>query len=162
MSFFNRIILVGRLTRDPETRYTTSGTSVSNFTLAVDRVPRSNSASDENSKNVDFIRIVAFGRLAELANLHLKKGRLTLVEGELRINKWQSSDGITRISPEVWARDIRFMEPKSSAGISREVSSSTSDSTSEAGGEETSGDVETESMFDSDISGMDESDQPPF
>lgn len=108
MPYYNKVILVGRLTRDPETRMTTTGSAVASFTLAVDRPVR----PSEGQRTTDFIRIVAFNKLADFVRLYLKKGQLVLVEGELRINKWQSRDGANMITPEIWARDIRFMEKK--------------------------------------------------
>jgi single-strand DNA-binding protein len=106
--YYNKVILVGRLTRDPETRMTTTGSAVASFTLAVDRPVR----PSEGQRTTDFIRIVAFNKLADFVRLYLKKGQLVLVEGELRINKWQSRDGANMTTPEIWARDIRFMEKK--------------------------------------------------
>ncbi|HBT40445.1 MAG: single-stranded DNA-binding protein [Pseudothermotoga sp.] len=109
MPYYNRVILVGRLTRDPDTRMTTTGSAVASFTLAVDRPPR----SSDSQRTTDFIKVVAFNKLADFVKLYLKKGQLVLVEGELRINKWQSRDGSNVTTPEIWARDIRFMEKKS-------------------------------------------------
>jgi single-strand DNA-binding protein len=106
--YYNKVILVGRLTRDPETRMTTTGSAVASFTLAVDRPVR----PSEGQRTTDFIRIVAFNKLADFVRFYLKKGQLVLVEGELRINKWQSRDGANMTTPEIWARDIRFMEKK--------------------------------------------------
>jgi single-strand DNA-binding protein len=106
--YYNKVILVGRLTRDPEARMTTTGSAVASFTLAVDRPVR----PSEGQRTTDFIRIVAFNKLADFVRLYLKKGQLVLVEGELRINKWQSRDGANMTTPEIWARDIRFMEKK--------------------------------------------------
>ncbi|MEN3008797.1 single-stranded DNA-binding protein [Pseudothermotoga sp.] len=108
MPYYNKVILVGRLTRDPETRMTTTGSAVTSFVLAVDRPTR----SSDSQRVTDFIRIVAFNKLADFARLYLKKGQLVLIEGELRINKWQSRDGTNMTTPEIWARDIRFMEKK--------------------------------------------------
>ncbi|AEH51517.1 single-stranded DNA-binding protein [Pseudothermotoga thermarum] len=108
MPYFNRVILVGRITRDPETRYTTSGRMVATFNLAVNRPPR-----PDAEEVTDFIRIVTFGKLAEFAKMYLKKGQLILVEGELRLQRWQARDGTTRTTAEIWARDIRFLERKS-------------------------------------------------
>jgi len=105
---FNRIILVGRLTRDPETKFATSGTQVSNFNLAVDR------DYPKDSDNTDFIRIVAFGKTAEFVEKYMTKGKLVLVEGSLRINKWEK-DGEKRSIPEVVASHVKFMETKSSS-----------------------------------------------
>lgn len=110
MSYFNKVILVGRITRDPEIRFTTSGRSVANFNLAVNRPTRQESSDDQQT--TDFIRIVAFNKLADFAKIYLKKGQLILVEGELRVQKWQAKDGTNRTTAEIWARDIRFLEKK--------------------------------------------------
>ncbi|MCD6252801.1 MAG: single-stranded DNA-binding protein [Thermotogae bacterium] len=109
---YNRIILVGRLTRDPEVRYTTTGTQVSTFTLAVDRVRGGSSSNGE--AETDFIPVVTFGRLAEFVASYLAKGRLVLVEGSLRIRRWQTQLGETRKTTEVLADAVRFMETKKS------------------------------------------------
>jgi len=110
MSFFNKIILIGRLVRDPEKRYTLSGTPVTTFTIAVDRVPRKNAPDD--AQTTDFFRIVTFGRLAEFARTYLTKGRLVLVEGEMRMRRWETPSGEKRVSPEVVANVVRFMDRK--------------------------------------------------
>ncbi|HEY8542166.1 MAG TPA: single-stranded DNA-binding protein [Pseudothermotoga sp.] len=110
MSYFNKVILIGRITRDPEIRFTTSGRSVANFSLAVNRPIRQEVSDDQQT--TDFIRIVAFNKLADFAKTYLKKGQLILVEGELRLQKWQAKDGTNRTTAEIWAREIRFMEKK--------------------------------------------------
>ncbi|APT75275.1 hypothetical protein LN42_01865 [Marinitoga sp. 1137] len=102
---FNRVILIGRLTRDPEIRMTTSGDKVVNFTLAVDR-------GYGNEKQVDFIRIVAFGKKADFAENYLRKGLLILAEGSLRINTWRDQNNNYRERAEVLATTIQFMESK--------------------------------------------------
>lgn len=114
---YNRVVLVGRLTRDPEIRFSANGTQVSVFTLAVDRPTRTDI---NDSGNTDFIRIVSFGKLAEFASNYLVKGRLVLVEGSLRIRKWKTQEGDPRTTTEVVANNIRFMETKSQANIETE------------------------------------------
>jgi len=104
---YNKIILVGRLTRDPEVRSTVSGSNVANFSLAVDR-------QSKNNNDVDFINIVAFGRQADFASNYLSKGKLILVEGQLRINKWTDRNDVKRETAEVWANRMTFMETKKS------------------------------------------------
>jgi len=103
---YNKVILVGRLTRDPEIRSTMNGNNVANFHLAVDR-PSSN-----NQDGTDFIRIVAFGKQADFASNYLKKGKLILVEGSLHINQWTDRDNIKRETAEIWANRMNFMETK--------------------------------------------------
>ena len=102
----NRIILVGRLTRDPEIRYTGQGKPVTNFTLAVDR-PFANS---EGNREADFIDIVCWGKLAETAGNHLKKGRLVAAEGRLQIRSYEANDGSKRRVAEVVADGVRFLD----------------------------------------------------
>ncbi len=108
MTYFNKVILVGRITRDPDARYTTSGKMVTSFHLAVNRPPR----TDMENEVTDFIRIVSFGKLADFAKTYLRKGQLILVVGELRMQKWQAKDGTNRTTAEIWASEIRFMEKK--------------------------------------------------
>ena len=102
----NRSILVGRLTRDPEIRYTNQGKPVTNFTLAVDR-PFVNS---EGKREADFIDIVCWEKLAETTGNHLKKGRLVAVEGRLQIRSYDAKDGSKRRAAEVVADNVRFLD----------------------------------------------------
>ncbi len=107
---YNHVVLIGRLTRDPEIKFAASGTQITTFTLAVDRnIPSS------NNDNTDFIRIVTFGKTAEFVGNYITKGRLILVEGSLRINKWKTQDGEPRSNAEVAASNVRFMETKAQA-----------------------------------------------
>ncbi|HAA85836.1 MAG TPA: single-stranded DNA-binding protein [Kosmotogaceae bacterium] len=115
---YNKIILVGRLTRDPEMKFSPSGTQISTFSLAVDRNTRSGREDD----STDFVRIVTFGKLAEFCGNYLAKGRLVLVEGSLRIRRWKTQEGEPRSTTEVLANTIRFMETKAQAGITHENS----------------------------------------
>jgi len=85
----NRIILIGRLTRDPELRYTPNGVAVTTFTLAVDR-PYTN---QQGEREADFITIVTWRGLAETCANYLKKGRLTAVEGRLQIRNYENNEG---------------------------------------------------------------------
>lgn len=105
---FNKIILVGRLTRDPETKFATSGTQVTSFSLAVDR------DYPKDSNEADFIKISTFGKTAEFVAQYMTKGRLVLIEGSLRINKWEK-DGEKRQMAEVVASRVKFMETKAAA-----------------------------------------------
>src|SRR5690554_830244 len=102
----NLVVLIGRLTRDPELRYTPNGTAVAQFTLAVDR-PFLNQAGE---READFIPIVAWQRLAETCANHLHKGRLVAVEGRLQIRSYEAQDGQRRRVAEVIARNVQFLE----------------------------------------------------
>lgn len=104
----NKIILIGRLTRDPELRYVPSGAPVSSFTLAVDR-PFTN---QQGERETDFIDIIAWRKLAEQVHQHLSKGRLVAVEGRLQIRSYETQDGQKRKVAEVVADGIRFLDRK--------------------------------------------------
>ena len=111
----NRIVLIGRLVRDPELRYTSNGTPVSNFTLAVER----NYTNREGERDVDFIKVVVWRKLAETCAQHLGKGRLVGVDGSLQIrNRESEKDGRTYINPEVVAQNVRFLDWPDSNGPS--------------------------------------------
>jgi len=105
IGMLNHIILIGRLTRDPEMRYTGNGTAVTNFTLAVER----NYTNQQGERDVDFINIVTWRKLAENCAQHLGKGRLVAVDGSLQIRK-SENNGKTYINPEVVASDVRFLD----------------------------------------------------
>lgn len=104
----NRIILIGRLTRDPELRYVPSGQPVASFTLAVDRP----FVNQQGERGTDFIDIVAWRRLAEQVTQHLSKGRLVAVEGRLQIRSYETQDGQKRKVAEVVADAVRFLDRK--------------------------------------------------
>ncbi len=103
--YYNRIILVGRLTRDPELRATPDGMSVVRFTLAVDRGTR---AGEE--KVTDFFDIVAFRQLADTVANYMTKGKLVLVEGRLQTRKYTDREGNPRKAFEILADTVRFLE----------------------------------------------------
>jgi len=101
----NRIVLIGRLTKDPSLRYTSNGTPVCNFTLAVER----NYTNRDGDKDVDFINIVTWRGLAENCARHLGKGRLVGIDGSLQIKK-SENNGRKYINPEVNADNVRFLD----------------------------------------------------
>ena len=105
----NRILLMGRLTRDPELRHTQIGTAVASFTLAVDR-----DFKDKNSgeKATDFIDCVAWRQTGEFASRYLSKGRMAVVEGRLQMRDWTDKDGNKRRSAEVVADNVYFGDSK--------------------------------------------------
>jgi single-strand DNA-binding protein len=103
---YNRIVLIGRLTRDPELRYLPSGAPVAVFTLAVDR-PFKNQGGE---RETDFVTITTWRKLAEQASRYLDKGRLVAVEGRLQIRSYETQDGQRRKVAEVVADGIRFLD----------------------------------------------------
>ena len=104
----NKIILMGRLTRDPELRHTGNGTAVASFSIAVDRDFKSQSGE----KETDFIDIVAWRSTAEFVSKYFSKGRMAVVEGRLQIRDWTDRDGGKHRSAEVVADNIYFGDSK--------------------------------------------------
>jgi single-strand DNA-binding protein len=102
----NKVILIGRLTRDPELRHTQNGTPVANFTLAVDR-PFTNQGGE---KETDFIEIVTWRKLAEIVANNLEKGRLAAVEGRLQIRSYDDQNGVRRKAAEIVADQVKFLD----------------------------------------------------
>ena len=105
----NHIVLMGRLTRDPELRRTGSGVAVASFTLAVDR---DFGPKDGNEKETDFIDIVAWRSTAEFVSRFFTKGRMAVVSGRLQMRKWTDKEGNKRTTAEVVADNIYFGESK--------------------------------------------------
>ena len=103
---YNRVVLIGRLTKDPEYRLTPSGVPVAKFTIAVDRF-RKRDGQQEN--NADFIRIVTWRRLAEICHQYLKKGRLVAIEGRLQTDSYEK-DGEKRYVTDVIADNMQMLE----------------------------------------------------
>jgi single-strand DNA-binding protein len=103
----NKVFLIGNLTRDPELKYTSSGTAVANFGMAINR--KYTDANGEKSEDVCFIEIVAWNRLAEVAGEHLSKGRPVFVEGRLQMDSWEQEDGQKRSKLKVVAQSIQFL-----------------------------------------------------
>lgn len=108
----NRVILVGRLTKDPELRYTQSGVAVARFTLAVNR----NFTNSQGEREADFINIVAWRKLAENCANYLHKGSLAGVDGRIQTGSFETDDGRKVYTTDVVAEDVRFLEPKRSPG----------------------------------------------
>lgn len=106
----NKVIFMGRLTRDPEVRYTQTGKVVAQFTLAVDR-PFSNEAGQ---READFIPVVVWGKSAETIGNNVKQGQRLLVEGRLQIRSYEAKDGGKRYVAECIASGFEFVEKKES------------------------------------------------
>ena len=104
----NKIILMGRLTRDPELRQTANGTKVAAFSLAVERDYK----TQDGEKETDFIDIVAWRGTAEFVSKYFTKGRMAVVEGRLQIRDWTDRDGNRRKSAEVIAENVYFGDSK--------------------------------------------------
>ena len=104
---FNRVILLGRLGRDPEVRYAQSGTTVATLNMATDeRRPDGNGGWKNET---EWHRVVLFGKQADLAKQYLTKGREVLIEGSLRTRQWQDKEGQKRFTTEVVCQNMRFV-----------------------------------------------------
>ncbi len=111
---FNQAIVMGNLTRDPEMRTTPNGQNVVSFSVATNR-----SWQDQNGERKDSVEyhdVVAWGKLAELVNNYLKKGRKVLVVGRLQTRSWEAQDGAKRQKTEIVANDINFVDRMSEGG----------------------------------------------
>ena len=105
----NKIIIMGRLTRDPELRHTQSGTAVASFSLAVDRDFKDKTTGE---KSTDFIDVVAWRNSAEFVSRYFTKGRMAVVEGRLQLRDWTDRDGNKRRTAEVIADNVYFGDSK--------------------------------------------------
>jgi single-strand DNA-binding protein len=110
----NKVILIGNLGRDPETRYTADGAAITNITLATSR--RYKDSSGQQQEETEWHRVAFFGRLAEIAGEYLKKGRPVYVEGRLRTRKWQDKEGQDRYTTEIVAENMQMLGSREGAG----------------------------------------------
>lgn len=114
MANLNKVFLIGNLTRDPELRYIPSGTAVASFGLATNRTYKA--SSGEKKQETCFVRIVVWGRMAEICGEYLSKGSPVFVEGRLQYRSWDSSNGEKRNTLEVRAERIQFLGRQAKAG----------------------------------------------
>ena len=115
----NKVILIGRLGKDPETRYMTSGEAVTNCTLATSENWKDKSG--EKQEKTEWHNLVFYRRLAEIAGEYLKKGSQIYVEGKLQTRKWQTKEGQDRYTTEIVVNEMTMLGGKSSGGNSFEV-----------------------------------------
>ena len=118
----NYTILIGRLTRDPDSRLTPSGIPVARFTIAVDKIRK------DGDNTADFIRVVAWRRLAEICHQYLKKGKLVSVEGRLQIDQYEK-DGERKEFAEVVADTMQMLDRGNTADLAAQQSGGTSEFT---------------------------------
>jgi single-strand DNA-binding protein len=109
MGGLNKVILIGRLGKDPEERKTAGGTTVSNFSLATDQF---RGGGDGKEKLTEWHRVVAYGKTAEQCNSYLKKGRLICVEGSLQTRSWEKPPGEKHYMTEVVALRVTFLDSR--------------------------------------------------
>ena len=108
MAYLNQVFLIGNLTRDPELRYTPSGTPVANFSIAINRVRTG--ADGQRHEETTFVDIEAFGKNADACNEYLSKGKTLFVQGRLRYRVWETPDGHRRNKLSVVAERVQFIE----------------------------------------------------
>jgi single-strand DNA-binding protein len=114
MTSFNKVILLGNLTRDPEVRYTPNGIAVASFAIAVNRKYKQ---GDETKEEVSYVDIVVFGKQAESCGQYISKGDSVLIDGRLQQRRWDDKEtGQKRSKVEVVAQSVNFMPKRSSAG----------------------------------------------
>lgn len=113
MTSFNKVILLGNLTRDPEVRYTPSGSAVASFAVAVNRKYKQ---GDETKEEVSYIDITVWGKQAESCGQYLNKGDSVLIDGRLQQRRWETEDGQKRNKVEVVAERVNFMPKRSRPG----------------------------------------------
>ena len=108
MASFNKVILIGNMTADPELKQTTSGISVCSFSIAVNR---RYAKADQGQQSVDFINIVTWRERAEFVSRYFKKGNPILICGQLQTRRWNDAQGQTRTATEVVADEVSFVAP---------------------------------------------------
>ncbi len=114
MASVNKVILVGNLGRDPETRYTTGGDAVTNVSIATTDTWKDKAG--EKQEKTEWHRVAFFGKLAEIAGEYLKKGRQVYVEGRLQTRKWQDKDGQDKYSTEIVADRMQMLGSRAGSG----------------------------------------------
>ena len=129
----NRVILVGRLGKDPETRYTSSGQAVCNFSLATDETYKDRAG--ERQKRTEWHRIVVWAKQAEIAQQYLHKGSLIYVEGRIQTRQWDDREGQKRTSVEIVANRFQMLGSRSdaaAAGAGAGISAASADADAQA------------------------------
>ena len=125
----NKLIIIGNLTRDPESRVTSEGRTVCNFTVAVNRRRRT-----QNQPDADFFRVAAWDKRGETCQQYLAKGRKVCVTGSVSVSTYQAQDGSTRANLEVFADDVEFLSSGNQAGEQQAVPEETPAADAQAGG----------------------------
>ena len=115
MASVNKVIVLGNLGRDPETRYSPDGAAITNVTIATSRQWK-DKTSGERKEETEWHRVVFYGRLAEIAGEYLKKGRPVFVEGRLKTRKWQDKEGQDRYTTEIIAEEMQLLGSREGGG----------------------------------------------
>lgn len=144
----NNVILIGRLTKTPELRYTQTGLAVARFSLAVDR--KFAKKNDTNSTTTDFFNVVVFGKMAENMSKYLQKGKLVCVKGRLQNDNYTDKDGIKHYNVDIITEEIQFLQWGDKKSSDSAVSKQAQDSKPIS--EDDLGDDELEFLDDEDVS----------
>jgi len=127
----NKAMLIGRLGKDPEVRYTPDGTMVTNFNLATDEQWKDKDG--EKVQKTEWHRIVTFGKLAEICGNYLVKGKLIFVEGRIQTRSWEDKDGVKRFTTEIIASNMQMLDSKAQSKADDSSSEASSVSSNNAG-----------------------------
>jgi len=125
MSGVNKVILIGNLGSDPQVRYTPQGTAVANFNIAT--TERFNNKAGEREERTEWHRIVAWGKLAEICQQYLKKGKQVYIEGRLQTRQWEDQQGQKRQSTEIVAQNMQMLGRAGEGGMAGGASGGASD-----------------------------------
>lgn len=160
----NKVILIGNVVRDPELRYTPQNTAVCTFTVATNRSWTTNDGNEQES--TEFTRVVTWGKLAEIANQILQKGRKVFVEGRLQTREWEGQDGTKQRRTEVVADQMIALDSRGSRGENGEdysyPSSDSGSSSSKSGSKANDDDLKIDDSVGGDSSVDDIADDIPF
>ncbi len=145
MAGVNKVILVGNLGNDPETRYTADGKAISNITVATSETWK-DKTSGEKKEKTEWHRVAFFGRLAEIVGQYLRKGAKVYVEGKLETKKWQAKDGSDRYTTSIIANELQMLDsrgdkPQSNASTAQPQSNTPPPSVPQGGVEDFDDDI---------------------
>jgi single-strand DNA-binding protein len=140
----NKVILVGRVGKDPEVRHLDNNVSVASFTLATNETYKNKSG--EKVTNTDWHNIVVWRQLAEIAGKYVKKGTMLYVEGKIRTRSWDDKDGIKRYTTEIFADNFQMLSSRNDEGGNASMGSATAGSTG-AGGQHPANDYVPDANF---------------
>jgi len=110
----NKAMLIGRLGKDPDVKYTPDGSMVTNFNLATDEQWKDKNG--EKVQKTEWHKIVTFGKLAEICGNYLKKGSLVFIEGRIQTRSWEDKDGVKRFTTEIVAKEMKMLDGKKAEG----------------------------------------------
>jgi single-strand DNA-binding protein len=144
----NKVILIGNLGADPETRYTPSGTAITNLRLATTESWKDRQTGEQQERT-EWHRVVMFDRLAEIAAEYLRKGSQVYIEGQLQTRKWQDQQGQDRYTTEIRARDMQMLGGRPGAGAP--AAGGSQGGYSQGGGGQGGGHEPSEPVLDDDI-----------